>query len=508
MRHLLLSAAAGIATVIAAVIATVTVTVAVTVAVTTPTPAAAQQQQLRAELIRASMVAQAAHASDGTGRARGGAARFTGGIGARGVTFNGYQYVVFYTARDRSRPTRESWGEVVVGRRDVRGNDWQYACVPTHRITSEDAHNRPAIAISEGDGRIHLTFDHHNDPQMNYASSARGAATNPAATPWDDTTFAYQPNFGWTSFRWSVTYPAFTRSGAGDLLLYFRDGGSGNGEMQKLRYDSAAGTWEPEITRLSASAGTYEGRSGNRGPYTASGIQVGPDGSLHMSWLWREGHCNSALASSVSGIHCNHGLFYARSTDGGRSWLRSDGTLIADTSRGEAISIDNIGGPAMPIPMALSPSNPAQAATIDPATGDFHLLISHRARPNDEASRGVFHYVRSNDGRWRVAPSTFRLSGGELRFAGDTLYALAGERATPALYAARRSEGFAVWRPIALPRPAAMALNANAESSYATWDTSRIDDGVVSLMWQLPAAPGAPVGTATPVWVIDYGLPG
>src|SRR5439155_10100201 len=42
---------------------------------------------------------------------------------------------------------------------------------------------------------------------------------------------------------------------------------------------------------------------------------AGPDGSLHIAWCWRD----SPDAST------NHDLCYARSNDGGKTWLRSDG---------------------------------------------------------------------------------------------------------------------------------------------------------------------------------------
>lgn len=468
-----------------------------------PLPAAAQESF--AKLVGASKVVDNAHGSDGSERARGGPPRFAGAIGARGVTYMGWQYVIYYTGKDRSKPAGESHGEVFVARRKLGTGDWQRARIQGHKIVTDDAHNRPAIAISEGDGRIHVTFDHHAFDWMNYANTATGIADNPEAAPWNDQTFTFRRNFEWPDFRWSVTYPAFVKSGEGDLLLYFRDGGSGNGEMQKVLYDSETHSWDRAITRISTNKGTFRGEQSNRGPYLAQGIQVAPDGSLQLSWLFRESVCQSGVKKAGEGIACNRGIYYARSPDGGKTWLRTDGTLIADTSKGETIGVDNVGPPVVDVPMGMRPSNPAQAATVDPETGQFHLLISHLTKLEDESSRGTFHYVRQPDGSWTGKRSTFQLGGGFLQFSGDRLYAFVGERDDAAVYYAERADGFATWKQVVLPDAPGLPQGKAAKGGYATWDLSRLAQGTASLVWQLPPPDGRD-GTPSPVWVIDYQL--
>lgn len=458
----------------------------------------------RAEAVGAVKLTDSAHSSDGSDRARDGKPRFVGQLGAKGITHKGYQYIVFYTGKDRTKPKPEQFGEVFVARRKEGGTFWERAKVTGYRLTSDDAHNRPSIAISEGDGRIHITFDHHNQRWMNYANTATGVANNPASTKWDDSTLTYRKNFDWDKFSWVVTYPSFVKSGEGDLLLYFRDGGSYGGEMQKVGYNSATQSWETKITRISSQTGTWNGQQKTRGPYVSNGIQIGTDGSLQMSWLFREKECQG---NPKGELYCNHGLYYAKSLDGGTVWRRYDNSIVADTSKGEAIGIDNIGEPVVPLPYEVAPSNPANMSVIDPKTGDFHVLLSHLAVPNDDKSRKTFHYVGSASGRgkWQGKPSGFTLGGADLRFAGDTLYAFGSQRADPEIYVANRADGFSTWKKITLPKVAGLP-GERPSGGYSNWDTSELSKGKVSVVWQMAPASGID-GEPTPIWVIDYRIP-
>ncbi|NJM51108.1 MAG: hypothetical protein HC843_09725 [Sphingomonadales bacterium] len=407
------------------------------------------------EVVGAFKLTEAAHSSDGSDRAKNGQPRFTGPIGARAVTYKGYQYAVYFSGKDRSKPRSEQFGEVFVARRKEGGGQWERAKLNGYKVTSDDAHNRPSIAISKGDGRIHIAFDHHNAKWMNYANTAAGVADNPAGTIWDDSIFTYRKNFGWDNFRWVVTYPSFVESGDGDLLLYFRDGGSYGGEMQKVGYNSQTQSWEKKIARLSSQNGSWNGQNKTRGPYLSNGIQVGPDGSLQMSWLFREKECQG---NPKGELYCNHGLYYAKSLDGGTVWRRYDGSVVADIAKGEAISIDNIGDPVVPLPYDVAPSNPANMSVIDPKTGNFHVLISHLAEANDNTTRKTFHYVGSASGtsKWNGNASGFTLGGADLKFAGDTLYAFGSQRADPEIYVAQRTDEFSTWESVKLPKVAGL----------------------------------------------------
>ena len=74
------------------------------------------------------------------------------------VSFNGYQYVATYT-------TSEYGGiinHVTIGRRTISPtSDWEFLTLTDYNQTTDDGHNVVSLGISTGDGRIHLSFDHH-----------------------------------------------------------------------------------------------------------------------------------------------------------------------------------------------------------------------------------------------------------------------------------------------------------------------------------------------------------
>jgi rhamnogalacturonyl hydrolase YesR len=104
-----------------------------------------------------------------------------------------------------------------------------------------------------------------------------------------------------------VSYPQFFRLPDGDLLFLYRDGQSGSGVLVLGRYSTRERRWSPVQPRLVDG----EGRSS---PYW--GMTVDASGTLHLAWNWRD----------TPDVASNHDLAYARSTDGGSSWTRSDGT--------------------------------------------------------------------------------------------------------------------------------------------------------------------------------------
>lgn len=74
------------------------------------------------------------------------------------ITFGDHQYVTFYS----TTPEGYSHHYVNVGRRQVTpsAGDWEYLTLTDYVQTTMDGHNMISMGIS-GDGRIHLSFDHH-----------------------------------------------------------------------------------------------------------------------------------------------------------------------------------------------------------------------------------------------------------------------------------------------------------------------------------------------------------
>lgn len=441
-------------------------------------------------------LASASHVSDGMERSRDGKPRFEGPLGAQGVSYNGYQYVVFYSGRDRGLPKAKSVSYVVVSRRKLGGFAWEHSILTDYKITSDDAHNRQTIAVSEGDGRVHISFDHHNRPKMNYAVTAAGVATNPGSVVWDNDAFTYSENLGRDpNERLNVTYPSFSQFPGGNLIVYFRSGGSYGGEMRLARYDATTGKWG-EVRNISSRRGTFGGKETTRGPYLgdAKAMNVGPDGSLHASWVFRERPCDYTT-SSRSEIFCNHGLFYAWSKDEGRTWLRADGSQIADTEAGEAISINNIGGPVIEVPKGLGPSNPSITSTVDPVTGEMHTLLRHLDR--EGGTSFYYHYLGQPDGTWTQSQTNFDGNTASLAVVGDRLYAFVGRDKGQIYYAERKNE-FRKWKRLEIEIEKRRKFDPRG--GFITWDLSLVKEGRVSLLWH--RAPEKS-GLSSPLQIFD-----
>ena len=84
------------------------------------------------------------------------------------VTFGDFQYTVYW---DEDRV-------FVLARRDLRDNMVQTLRLPSFRLTSDDRHRNTCLGVSPVDGRIHLSWDHHNN-QLHYAKSQAGFLTEP-----------------------------------------------------------------------------------------------------------------------------------------------------------------------------------------------------------------------------------------------------------------------------------------------------------------------------------------
>ena len=135
------------------------------------------------------------------------------------TTFGDYQYVAFYK-------TASGYGKhnVNLGRRRISPSigDWQSFAFTDYVQQTLDEHNTISMGIS-GDGKIHLSFDHHDVP-LNYRVSTSGIAkTVPSA--WTMATFggSVQHSLPGSTGPWTpLTYPRFERLAGGDLLMEFR----------------------------------------------------------------------------------------------------------------------------------------------------------------------------------------------------------------------------------------------------------------------------------------------
>ncbi len=198
------------------------------------------------------------------------------------ASFKGIQMISYYDAD----------GFVILGKRNLGDSNWELKRT-RYKGTVTDAHRSISIAL-DGDGYLHMTWDHHNN-RLRYCRSLE---------PFSLELSNEMPMTG--NHEAKVTYPEFYRMPDGGLLFFYRDGGSGNGNLIINKYNPAEKTW----SRLQDNLIDGEG---SRNAYWQACVDF--KGAIHVSWVWRE---SPDVAS-------NHDLCYAVSKDGGLTWEKSTG---------------------------------------------------------------------------------------------------------------------------------------------------------------------------------------
>lgn len=201
------------------------------------------------------------------------------------ATFGNTQYISYYDAD----------GRLVIGRRQLDTDRWELR--PTQYTGHvKDAHNVISMGI-DGDGYLHVAFDHHGHP-LRYARSTEPGSLE--LGPLQPMTSEGEND---------VTYPEFYNLSDGRLLFAFRSGASGRGNLVMNIYDPATRRWSRLHDVL------IDGE-GERNAYWQ--LHVDASGTIHLSWVWRETWM----------VETNHDLCYARSRDNGLTWETSDGTPL------------------------------------------------------------------------------------------------------------------------------------------------------------------------------------
>lgn len=196
------------------------------------------------------------------------------------------QYVGYYDAERY----------LVLGKRKLGTARWTTRRTQ-YQGNAADAHNAISLML-DGAGTLHVAWDHHNNA-LRYARGVKPGSLELGPE---------LPMVG--ADEESVSYPEFYRLPDGNLLFFYRLGGSGRGDLVINRYDAATRRW----SRLHTNLITGEGR---RNAYWQAFLDH--RGTLHLSWVWRE---SPDVAS-------NHDLAYARSRDGGVTWEKSNGERYA-----------------------------------------------------------------------------------------------------------------------------------------------------------------------------------
>lgn len=447
------------------------------------------------------------------------------------MTFNGWQYITYYNS---SR-------YVCVGRRQLPDGPWQILTLTDYTLsTTWNAHNTISMGICPNDGTIHLSFDHHSST-LRYRVSQAGVATNPASVTWSASLFGPVRNILESGQSYStVTYPRFWPTPDGNLQFGYRIGSSGNGDWAMVDYNAASGQWTNTRTVIGRT-GTYTdslGSSTVRNPYLNGPIGYGPDGTLHLTWTWRE---------TAGGA--NHDILYACSKDGGFTWYNNEparglrigtgpqpvqtmvgltwmneGLQIVGRSTGNSatqmlILLDSPGIRVVTLDRYYGMMN-QQAQAVDPQ-GRIHTVMFHCTPETyqgytwstwgPQGARRYYHYWRDSQGAWHrnelpgwvgSRPKLFIRSNGDafviyqsrrtVNLNDTGIYFIDGDLTIQAATAASQ---WTDWQII------------HVEPGYflneALGDKTRFEQGVLSVMMQeSPASMGA----ATKLRVLDFQL--
>lgn len=420
------------------------------------------------------------------------------------LTVGRYQYATWYHQGNFNE-------DVYVGRRDLTGTTWEVLDTGDNMTNGDspswDAHNVISLGIA-GDGSMHLVWDLHGHT-LRYVDTAPGAAT---AGSWNGSLFSSERsslNVGGGSVS-AVTYPRFvTDSATGDMMLTYRTGGSGAGNINFATRDNSTGLWDAPHEIINGTNTTffyddpYGGGSNNRNAYL-NGIDVDSTGRLHTTWTWRE----SATGSS------NHDIAYAYSDDGGDTWRNNEGTVVGTV--GSPIDYGSPGIHVVPMDRGNTLMN-QQTQAVD-QDGRVHAIMWHKT---DEAPpvtgfttapAAYFHYMRDpTTGVWsRNDLPTERAVGSRPDMAYDdhgnvyAAYLSPGENDPGGYYtsgdliiaAASKATGYADWQIV--------STDTRGFAGEPFIDQRRLlDSGVVSVVIQ-ENAPNEPGATGTPLRVIEY----
>lgn len=279
------------------------------------------------------------------------------------VTFQNYQYAAYYDAEQF----------VVLAKRKTGGKTWEIQKTQ-YKGDATDAHKSISIIV-DGSGVLHVAWGQHNN-DLNYA---KGIATGSLKLGEKLAMVSKKEN--------KVSYPEFYKLPAGDLLFFYRDGGSGNGNLMINRYSVKSKTWQ----RIQD--GMIDGE-GKRNAYWQ--VAIDKSGVLHLSWVWRES----------PDVVSNHDLCYAKSLDGGLTWQKFTGEKYS------LPIIESNAEYALKIPQKSNLIN--QTSMYADANGKVFIAGYWRDIPNEIPQ---YHIVFNSGKGWKVNALAFRktafsLSGG------------------------------------------------------------------------------------------------
>lgn len=198
----------------------------------------------------------------------------------------------------------------IIGKRTLPSKTWTtfdlstVAGNPMGSPTDIDGHNNYSLGVDPS-GHIHVSGNHHDDPLQILRSTSPGDIT-----AWAVPTLTGIPSGN----RNSVTYIQFITSPAGDMWMWIRNGGSGNGAMFLNKWDDTAKAYNHMSRPLSGF--TIDGSAVNESPYVNTPSIDSAD-TWHLFFMWRV----------TDDLSTTHDFGYLKSTNG-INWTTADGTAM------------------------------------------------------------------------------------------------------------------------------------------------------------------------------------
>jgi len=280
------------------------------------------------------------------------------------VTHKNTQYIAFYNPQQY----------LVIGKRKIGATKWDLKQT-VYKGNVSDAHNTISI-MTDGDGYLHIAWDHHNNP-LNYCRSLKPGTL--------DLTKKLSMS-GINEQR--VSYPEFYKLPGGDLIFFYRDGQSGRGNLVLNRYDLKKKQWTQIHSNL------IDGE-GQRNAYWQACVDV--KGTIHLSWVWRE----------TPDVASNHDMCYARSTDGGNTW---------STSIGKNYSIPITAATAEYAALVPQKSELINQTSMFAGADGSPFIATYWREKGDSVPQ--YHLIHKKGGQWFATNSGFRTTSFSLSGAG------------------------------------------------------------------------------------------
>ncbi len=231
-------------------------------------------------------------------------------------TENGQQFIAYYY-RHATDAGNTNNNRIVIARRSISTNLWQMFFTPFTANTITDGHDVAAFGI-DGNGFMHLSWGMHGDA-FHYAKTTTSVFGTNNITFGPDTTMTGNEN--------TVTYPQWLRLPNGDLLYFFREGVSGSGDTYLNHYYLSSQTWSNVHVTASVQQPFLKGRGWTPDYNAYPNMPVlDTDGTFYLVWTWRY---NGDSPAGEVGYQTNHDFDYARSTNGGLTWIRQNGVPYA-----------------------------------------------------------------------------------------------------------------------------------------------------------------------------------